>query len=117
MIERLRLTTLRVERFELKGLRADLLKWKVGEIIAMSYELICFHTSIIRPLASRYAMVGSLCFLSHSSYVIPLTLSTISVALIWNFLIACNCLLLMKPPSFASMCDSKVSSATIYDYF
>ena len=120
----------------------------------MSYELICFHTSIIRPLARRYVMVSSLSFLSRSSYGIPLTLSTILVALIWTFSIACNCLLLIKPlqtatpnsrcwrtnalyngitisavqqvklllmrpsiwfavPSFASMCDSKVSSESM----
>ena len=120
----------------------------------MSYELICFHTSIIRPLACRYVMVGSLSFLSRSSYGIPLTLSTILVALIWTFSIACNCLFLIKPPqtvtpnsrcchtnalyngitisavqqvklllmrpsiwfavpSFASMCDSKVSSESM----
>ena len=89
-----------------------------------------------------------------SSYGIPLTLSTILVALIWTFSIACNCLLLIKPPqtatpnsrcwrtnalyngitmsavqqvnlflmrpsiwfavpSFASMCDSKVSSVSM----
>ena len=120
----------------------------------MSYDLICFHTSIIRPLARRYVMVGSLSFLSRSSHGIPLTLSTILVALIWTFSIACNCLLLIKPPqtatpnsrcwrtnalyngiiisvvqqvklllmrpsiwfavpSFASMCDSKVSSESM----
>ena len=117
----------------------------------MSYELICFHTYIIRPLARQYVIVGSLSFLSRSSYGMPLTLSTILVALIWTFSITCNCLLLIKPPetatpnsrcwrtnalyngitisavqqvqlllmrpsiwfaipSFASMCDSKVSS-------
>ena len=70
----------------------------VGEITAVSYELICFHTSIIRPLARRYVMVGSLSFLSRSSYGIPLPLSTILVALIWTFSIAYNCLLLIKPP-------------------
>ena len=41
-------------------------------------------------------------FLSRSSYGIPLTLSTISVALIWTFSIACNCLLLIKPPQTAT---------------
>ena len=68
----------------------------------MSYELICFHASIIRPLARPYVMVGSLSSLSHSSYGIPLTLSTILVALFWTFSIACNCLLLIKPPQTAS---------------
>ena len=68
----------------------------------MSYELICFHTSIIRPLVRQYVMVGSLSFLNRSSYGIPLTLSTISVAHIWIFSIACNCLLFMKPPQTAT---------------
>ena len=67
----------------------------------MSYEFICFHTSISH-LARRYAMVSSLSFLSRSSYGIPLTLSTISVALIWTFSIACNYLLSMKPPQTAT---------------
>ena len=48
------------------GYRADLVNWKVGGITAASYELICFHTSIIKPLARRYVMVGSLRFLSRS---------------------------------------------------
>ena len=68
----------------------------------MSYELICFHTSIIKPLARRYVMVGSLSFLSRSSYDIPLTLSTILVAFILSLSIACNCLLLIKPPQTAT---------------
>ena len=46
--------------------------------------LICFHTSIIRPLARLYVMVCILSFLSHSSYGISLAFSTISVALIWT---------------------------------
>ena len=69
----------------------------------MSYELICFHTSIIKHLSRRYVMVGSLSFLSRSSYGIHLTLSAILVALIWTFSIACNCLLLIKPPHTAPL--------------
>ena len=68
----------------------------------MSYELICFNASIIRHLARQYVIVGSLSFMSRSSYDIALTLSTILVALIWTFSIACNCLLLIKPPQTAT---------------